>query len=351
MSWLTPQIPEHPEEYVPWTRRELLVAGVVALVVVSTLGVAVVAPAEFGSDPTGIGEALGLTALSAPTPTPPAPTPPVVNQTPLVEFPYQWTSAHRLLFETDGTLAEGETITVPVDVNLANVSRVTAFLTWEDTAAFGDPQPDTFTVTLTGSAGTASTTASNEGRSGTAVVNVTADAPPAAGNVTAHNETHARALIAAMHPSRTKGTGPWEVSISLDDVADLVGDEGNGWRLQVFVETFSFTLGEPRTTPVQEITVTLQLPSTGEWKEYKVGIAEGKTLSYDWSATGDLQWDFHGRDVQTGAETSHLAGKSDGERGDLVVPFSGQHGWAWRNQGNADVELTVTLRGPFVLLG
>lgn len=351
MSWLTPRIPDQPTGYVPWTRRELVVAGIVALLVVSTLGITVVAPAEFGKDPTGAGQALGLLALSSPAPEPLPPEPPVVNQTPLSAFAYQWTTSNVLFFEETGESIEGASTTIPVDVTAANVTRVTAFLTWEDAAAFGDPQPDTFTLKLAGPAGTAATTASNSGTSGTAVANVTAAALPPSGNVTATDAAEARTMIQAQHAPHLAGTGRWDVTVTLDDVADLIGDDGNAWRLQVFVETFSLDLGDERPTPVQEITVTLQLSASGEWKEYKVAMAEGATLTYDWSASGDLQWDFHGRDIQTGKETSHLRGTSDGEAGDLVVPFAGQHGWAWRNRGSSDVELTVTLRGQFAILG
>ena len=51
------------------SRRKLAITTAVALAVAAALLVTVVLPAEYGIDPMGTGRALGLTALSAPSPT------------------------------------------------------------------------------------------------------------------------------------------------------------------------------------------------------------------------------------------------------------------------------------------
>ncbi|MFO7277588.1 MAG: hypothetical protein DIU56_011175 [Pseudomonadota bacterium] len=59
--------PSSPWELQPPSQRRLLVSVAVAILAAALILVTIVLPAEYGVDPTGIGRALGLTALNEPT--------------------------------------------------------------------------------------------------------------------------------------------------------------------------------------------------------------------------------------------------------------------------------------------
>lgn len=56
-----------PFEINPPSRKRLLTSVVAAIAGAAVILVAFVLPAEYGIDPTGIGKALGLTAINGPT--------------------------------------------------------------------------------------------------------------------------------------------------------------------------------------------------------------------------------------------------------------------------------------------
>ncbi len=349
MSKWTPRLPEAPAEYTPWPWRRLGALAIVMLLVVAGVTVAFTLPAERGTDPTGIGAWLRLDELNTPpTRSEPAPIPVPENVTELLHFEYDWESSNSLVADETGSLSEGAETTITVPVQQQNVTKIAAILTWQDSTAAGEPQPDTFTISLDGPAGRGDAQGANEGANGHIETNVTAAIVPPAGNVTAADQAAALAAILERHPGRTDATGEWTITIRLDDVADALGDEGNEWRLQVFVETYSLVLGASSATPIREATVSVDLPAFGQWVEYKVFMAEGRTLEYTWSATNTVTYDLHGV-RSSGEETSHETGAADQAEGRLLVPFSGQHGWAWKHDGPTETTITLTIRGPFVL--
>ncbi len=99
---------------------------------------------------------------------------------------------------------------------------------------------------------------------------------------------------------------------------------------------------KPR-SDVTELTLT-----PGQGAEIKATMAEGLTLTYDWSVSGGAVnydthadapgIDYHGYDKGT---------NSPGERGQLVAPFDGKHGWFWRNRGDAPVTITLRTEGAY----
>lgn len=54
----------------PPSRKKLIIGGVIATIAAAGIAVAFVLPAEFGIDPTGIGQMTGLTSISNPTTSP-----------------------------------------------------------------------------------------------------------------------------------------------------------------------------------------------------------------------------------------------------------------------------------------
>lgn len=94
--------------------------------------------------------------------------------------------------------------------------------------------------------------------------------------------------------------------------------------------------------------VTVLTLMAGEGAEIKATMAEGVTLTYDWSVSGGaVNYDTH---ADAPGIDYHGYGKgrnSSGERGRLVAPFDGKHGWFWRNRGDAPVTITLRTEGAY----
>lgn len=80
--------------------------------------------------------------------------------------------------------------------------------------------------------------------------------------------------------------------------------------------------------------------------EVKTHLAKGATLIYSWKTAGGeaINHDFHGEPVDAGKDEfeSFILEKDVREsRGALIAPFTGVHGWYWKN--NSDAPVTVVL--------
>lgn len=81
--------------------------------------------------------------------------------------------------------------------------------------------------------------------------------------------------------------------------------------------------------------------------ELKYVIAEGKPVSFFWSATGPLDYDMHAHPFKGGTDftESYSIEKADHLGGRYVAPFTGIHGWYWQNRGLQTVRLTIDASG------
>lgn len=92
-----------------------------------------------------------------------------------------------------------------------------------------------------------------------------------------------------------------------------------------------------------EMSVTLK---PGQGAEIKLQMKQGAKADYSWAATGKVNYDLHGDGA--GRETSYKKGRGvTSDDGTLTAGFDGQHGWFWRNRTNADVTVTVKVRGAY----
>ncbi len=93
-----------------------------------------------------------------------------------------------------------------------------------------------------------------------------------------------------------------------------------------------------------EITFTL---APGEFTEIKATMQEGATMNYAWVATGGrINFDLHAH--AGGEEVTYEKGRgqTSGE-GSFETPFAGDHGWFWRNRDDANITVTLQLRGDY----
>lgn len=86
----------------------------------------------------------------------------------------------------------------------------------------------------------------------------------------------------------------------------------------------------------------------GQGAEVKATLAEGLRLTYDWSVSGGtVNYDTHADAPGIDYHGYDKGQNSPGERGQLVAPFDGKHGWFWRNRGDAPVTVTLRTEGTY----
>lgn len=98
--------------------------------------------------------------------------------------------------------------------------------------------------------------------------------------------------------------------------------------------------------PIWKDEISFDLQPT-EGIELKLVMAAGAVTSYQWSvAGGKVNYDMHGD--AAGAEISYEKGRAVTEAtGVLTAAFTGNHGWFWRNRGDAPVKITLLLAGDY----
>jgi hypothetical protein len=91
--------------------------------------------------------------------------------------------------------------------------------------------------------------------------------------------------------------------------------------------------------------------------EYKATLAKGEPLLYAWSVQGGpLHFEFHGEPTagrwpKDFYQSYQTADHSSGEQGSFVAPFTGQHGWYWRNESSEPATIVLETSGYYSKLG
>ena len=81
--------------------------------------------------------------------------------------------------------------------------------------------------------------------------------------------------------------------------------------------------------------------------EVKLVMAEGDVAEYAWVAEGGrINFDLHAHGDGQSIDYDRGRGATDGA-GRIEAPFPGEHGWFWRNRDDADVTVTLQLRGAY----
>jgi len=98
-------------------------------------------------------------------------------------------------------------------------------------------------------------------------------------------------------------------------------------------------------------TVDIEIPAH-KGLEYKLLMEKHAHLEYAWTTDGEeLYFDFHGepRGDTTGYFESFAITTSNNMKGSLTTPFAGSHGWYWKNETDAPVIVTLSIKGSYVL--
>jgi hypothetical protein len=91
--------------------------------------------------------------------------------------------------------------------------------------------------------------------------------------------------------------------------------------------------------------------------EYKATLPRGEPLLYSWRVQGGpVYFEFHGEptegDWPAGYFRSYEIQERAGEsHGSFIAPFTGQHGWYWRNLSEEPAVITLQASGYYTRLG
>jgi hypothetical protein len=93
-----------------------------------------------------------------------------------------------------------------------------------------------------------------------------------------------------------------------------------------------------------EMTFTL---TPGQGTEVKLKMMEGDKAQYAWSVQGGVvNFDTHGDGM--GRSVSYEKGRRvANDEGELIAAFTGNHGWYWRNRGEANVTVLLRTGGTY----
>ncbi len=91
-----------------------------------------------------------------------------------------------------------------------------------------------------------------------------------------------------------------------------------------------------------EVTFILEPGATAE---IKMTMEAGNVAEYAWTATGGrVNFDLHAHSGGESVDYERGAGQIEGE-GSIEAPFTGDHGWFWRNRDSTPITMTIRLRG------
>ncbi len=96
-----------------------------------------------------------------------------------------------------------------------------------------------------------------------------------------------------------------------------------------------------------EMSLTLE---PGKGAEVKAKMQDGASFVFSWVANGGpVNFDMHGEKPDDGDRfTSYwLDNQKTEAHGRFIAPFTGVHGWYWKNKGTAPVTITVKVSGYF----
>ena len=96
-------------------------------------------------------------------------------------------------------------------------------------------------------------------------------------------------------------------------------------------------------------TITLTLPARGEM-EYKLYLEKGGSLGFSWETNdAELYYDFHGEPAgdNAGSFQSYRTNNASTDQGEIAVPFTGTHGWYWKNSQPNEAVITLKVHGDY----
>jgi hypothetical protein len=92
----------------------------------------------------------------------------------------------------------------------------------------------------------------------------------------------------------------------------------------------------------------------GKGIEYKFQMDQYKKMTYEWLTDGEsLYFDLHGEPQgdTTGYFESYAIATLSQMKGSFTSPFTGSHGWYWKNNSNKSVSIQLIVTGQYEVIG
>jgi hypothetical protein len=101
-------------------------------------------------------------------------------------------------------------------------------------------------------------------------------------------------------------------------------------------------------TPFKSETIEIPIDADGRI-EYKALMDQGEVLLYEWTADGEVYYDFHAHEANGNPDfwTRYSEGEGTGDHGSIVAPYQGQHGWFWLNIEERPITVRLTIAGYY----
>jgi len=100
-------------------------------------------------------------------------------------------------------------------------------------------------------------------------------------------------------------------------------------------------------------TIEVVVPA-GRGVEFKFAMTQFKKMEYTWETNGEpLFFDLHGEPEgdTTGYYESYAIATLNGMKGSYTTPFSGVHGWYWKNTSDKEITVQLTVSGEYTVIG
>jgi hypothetical protein len=117
-------------------------------------------------------------------------------------------------------------------------------------------------------------------------------------------------------------------------------------------------VARPTETPFRTDTIKISVGGLTEnygQLEYKISMQEGDVVSYAWTASEPLHYEFHGHSVIVPDQPVtdvhwYRIDEADSSYGTLVAPMTGIHGWYMLNPSfDRTIEIELKLAGHYTL--
>ncbi|PZO17948.1 MAG: transmembrane anchor protein [Burkholderiales bacterium] len=136
----------------------------------------------------------------------------------------------------------------------------------------------------------------------------------------------------------------------MGDIKQQLAAEAEADATQPPAATVPVTPKAPAQAVAPQLEWRDEMPFTltpGEGTEIKLKMVEGAKAQYSWVVEGgQVNFDTHGD--APGKSISYEKGRGvASDEGVLEAAFTGNHGWFWRNRGQADVKVTLRTRGEY----
>jgi len=86
--------------------------------------------------------------------------------------------------------------------------------------------------------------------------------------------------------------------------------------------------------------------------EFKFNMKKYESMEYDWlSDSGALYFDLHGEPEgdTSGYFLSYTIATAETMKGSFIAPFTGSHGWYWKNTSDKAVSIQLMVKGHYTI--